>query len=81
MKFIIKRTSDWGDEDIQPHERSYEGTFKGYEGRAEKCWFIDIENLEELIKFKESVDSDIVISHEVWCKDYQVIEIYDDWRE
>jgi hypothetical protein len=81
MKFIIGRTSLYGNYDDKPHEKAYEGTYKGLKDKVEKCWFIDIETLEDLCEFKKSVNEDLILTTHLFDNEYHKIEIYDDWRE
>lgn len=47
----------------------------------EKRWVIEIDSLEDLIKFKYKYGNIIIHSDNWGNSDLQVIEIYDDWRE
>ena len=48
----------------------------------EDGYFIDIETIDELMKFKEAVGKSLIISDCSWRKDKEPeIEIYDAWRE
>lgn len=44
-------------------------------------WFIDIETLDELIKFENETKSNLIIGKCFWNTEINSIEIYDDWRE
>lgn len=44
-------------------------------------WTIEINSLDELIRFCEKYDNIIIKKHHRNNPDYKEIEIYDDWRE
>lgn len=114
MKFLITRTSEWGDK--QPYKNAYLDSFiqvdtrtvdnpqklnhrgdrvnwyeQGENHRVEdgyikrdfqrEGWFIDIGNLEELIKLHEKVGEDIIITNSMWNRGLLELEIYDTYRE
>ena len=47
----------------------------------EKRWTIEINSLEDLMKFKYKYGDICILSDTYGNSDLQVIEIYDDWRE
>lgn len=81
MKFVVSSTS--GGYREQPCEEAKRGSIerenKIYSATAD-VWFVEINTLEELIKFYEE-NGDIIIKDCFWNKSYTEIEIYDDYRE
>lgn len=81
MKFVVSSTS--GGHKEQPCEEAKRGSIerenKIYSATAD-VWFVEINTLEELIKFYEEY-GDIIIKDCLWNKSYTEIEIYDDYRE
>lgn len=55
----------------------------GYIARdfEDEAWFIEIFTLEELIKFKDSVGSPIILNDFIFTNGVLELEIYDDYRE
>lgn len=47
----------------------------------ESCWCIEINSLEELLKFQSECGKGLIISPHCLNDSYYEIEIYDDWRE
>ena len=84
MEFLIKRTSLFDDE-IKPCEENME--FKEFtiefpdgESRLRQGWFIEINNLDELISFNDKYGRIVIYKH--WFNEsIRVIEIYDTYRE
>ena len=70
MKFIVTRTSQWGDE--KPCENAKLDDEVNVWGN--KRWYIEINTLAELMAFKQEVGVPIIIGN-------NSIEIYDDYRE
>lgn len=66
MEFVVTRTSIWGDK--KPCEEAYQ---------VGELWKVNIESLEELIKFKEKY-GEIILTDDY---DTPSIEIYDYYRE
>jgi len=46
-----------------------------------KFWVVDIDSLEELMKFSKKYGDLIISEYTMWAKDFPSIEIYDDYRE
>ena len=82
MKFVVSSTS--GESREQPCEEAIRGSIerenKIYNKSTVDVWFVEINTLEELIKFYEE-NGDIIIKDCFWNKSYTEIEIYDDYRE
>lgn len=82
MKFVVSSTS--GGYREQPCEEAIRGSIeienKIYNKSTVDVWFVEINTLEELIKFYEEY-GDIIITDCLWNKSYTEIEIYDDYRE
>lgn len=74
MKFIISRTSIWSSE--KPCRKAKKEIV---EGRV--MWSIEINTLEELIKFMEKNEQNLVIKYSFEKEIPYEIEIYDDYRE
>lgn len=82
MKFVISRTSHYG-KDKPPCEEAREETIlSGGEKQFEyEAWCLDINTIEELIKFIEKNGGSAVIEKSYWTQENWEIEIYDDYRE
>lgn len=82
MKFVVSSTS--GGYRKQPCDEAIRGSIerenKIYSDANADVWFVEINTLEELIKFYEE-NGDIIIKDCFWNKSYTEIEIYDDYRE
>lgn len=82
MKFQVTRTSDWGCTVNPPCE----GATLALD-RSSICdsniYTIELETLEDLIRFKEKVGKEIIITKPLDCEDISPlqIEIYDSYRE
>ena len=79
MKFEIRRTSTWFDEDIECEEARQEEFI--VEEHIYKRWVVEINTLEELIGFIEKYEGRIVLETDNRRNELHKIEIYDDWRE
>ena len=83
MKFVISRTSMWNNNE-KPCDEAIEETcyFNDLNGNTfkRKRWIIQINSLDELLKFKEKYESELVITTTYYDGSYE-IEIYDDYRE
>ena len=79
MKFIVSRTSGY---DIKPCEEAVkvELTSKEY-GHPINCWVIEINSLEDLLKFKKECGHDLIIGDSYYKEIPFEIEIYDYYRE
>ncbi len=116
MKFLITRTSDWGDEkpcegvvkkrydDIEirtlksveafdkkfgsreggwlskgeNHTINKDGYIQRTHKNKQEGWFIEIKSLEDLMKFKDAMGCEIIVSKKSLINK---IEIYDGYRE
>ena len=81
MRFVVSSTS--GGYREQPCEEAIRGSIEAdikVYGDTVDVWFIEINTLEELVKFHEE-NGDIIIKDCLWNKSYIEIEIYDDYRE
>jgi hypothetical protein len=90
MKFLIERTSLWGDmKDVDDltkitdfKELSREDIEIEVSGEKNEKEFVTIEisDLDELVEFKDYVDCEIAIGNDFFVNDYDKIEIIDDYR-
>lgn len=81
MKFKITRTSTWFYDNPECEEAFQEEViiYKGTEHESKVMeWFVNIENLQELIEFINKYEGRAVI---IIDRLEPIIEIYDDWRE
>lgn len=80
MKFKVERTS-MKNMVLKPCKEAYEGNIL-WIGINEylKCWYIDINSLEELLKFEEKY-GEIIITTSIFDNKTPTIEIYDYYRE
>lgn len=75
MKFVVTRTSMWRNE--KPCRKTKKRIIEGY-----VMWTIEINTLDELIKFMKENKYDLVIKDPLEEEiPYYEIEIYDDYRE
>ena len=86
MKFKVRRTSEW-DVDVQPCKEAHQETFVSIDLRGKIArdfdaigWFIEINTLEELLKFREKY-GDLVLTKHYLNPEIVEVEIYDDYRE
>jgi hypothetical protein len=78
MKFIVSRTSIWGDDEKPCKEAKQEKLT--WCGETENCWVVEINTLEDLIKFYKKYGDLILEESDV--KEAPIkIEIYDTYRE
>lgn len=79
MIFQVIRTSMYADENEKPYEKCV--PIRLYSEWGKEVWGIEINSLEELMKFKEIVDEEIIITTSPQNNKTPTIEIYDDYRE
>lgn len=82
MKFVVSSTSGgYREQSCEEAKRDcIERENKIYNQSTIDVWSVEINTLEELIKFYEKY-GDIIIKHCLWNKSYKEIEIYDGYRE
>lgn len=78
MKYIVRRASIWND-DTCPCEEAEQKTIPN-KGEKRKVWMVKINNLKNLMEFKEKY-GDIIIQDSILYKGYTEILIYDDYIE
>ena len=84
MKFLVKRTStDWLTTSNDPPCDGAVLLNPDREKWESPAWGIEIESLEALVAFKESVKNPVIIGKPFGKSDYADVklEIYDDYRE
>lgn len=81
MKYIVTRTSIWGDK--KPCEEAFEEEVvcTYFENGKKVVWMIEINTLEELHEFIDKYGGSVVIEDWYFNNAYKKIEIYDDYRE
>lgn len=80
MKFKVERTSSRSME-LKPCKEAYEGNILWIgNDKYIKCWYVDINSLQELLDFAEKY-GDIIIGTSYEYGKTPMIEIYDDYRE
>lgn len=80
MLFQVTRTSHWSDE--KPCEDCFPIKLKlNSEDVYRDCWGIELNTIEELMKFKDSVDEALILRTSYVDDNIPCIEIYDDYRE
>lgn len=81
MKFQVTRTSDWANS--APPCEGATLAHRHVGDLDEDIYTIEIDTLEDLIRFKEKVGKEIIITKPYGCEDISPlkIEIYDDYRE
>ena len=77
MTFKVRCTKRWNDEDvIEEYPELHNFGFKLENGdNLSLVPTIQLSSLEELMKFMQTIDKELVIDTDGW------IEIYDTWRE
>lgn len=80
MKFKVERTS-MRYRELKPCEEAYEGNILWIgSDKYIKCWYVDINSLQELLDFEKKY-GDIIITTSLFDNKTPVIEIYDYYRE
>ena len=76
MKFIIRRASDWGNE--QPHKKAYKELVDG-----KKVWFVNIDTMNDLKQLIDKECDSFIIYFNENDENYKypAIYIYDDYVE
>lgn len=87
MKFLINRTSSYGNKEIKPCEEAIKGKYitkkelTGSETDQETVgWFITVNSLEELLALNKKHGA-LIINIYNYNHSIMEIEIYDDCRE
>lgn len=80
MLFQVTRTSYWNDE--KPCKDCFPIKLKDNSTDMYRdCWGIGLNTIEELMKFKDSADEELILRTSYVDDQTPCIEIYDDWRE
>ena len=80
MLFQVTRTSYWSDE--KPCEDCFPIKLKlNSTDMYRDCWGIELNTIEELMKFKKSVKTELVLGTSYVDDKTPCIEIYDTYRE
>ena len=86
MKFLLRRTS--GNYDKLPiKSKEWKVTKENFSATDfakpfdTEGWFIEINTLEELIKFFNYCNNDLIITQSMYNHKLLELEIYDDYRE
>lgn len=80
MLFQVTRTSYWSDE--KPYKDCFPIKLKFNSPDVYRdCWGIEFNTIEELMKFKDSVKTELVLGTSYIDDKTPCIEIYDTYRE